>query len=297
MNLGIGSEKCFTVTPSVFQPEFFGVINLPHPNQAIYIGFGMASLLICYWRMLISIIVPTLNTADSLPVALHQLAHRADVELLIVDGGSTDRTVEVAQSFTPYVFQSRPNRAAQFNTGAQHATGDILFFMPADAFLLPGALEDLQQQIITHGAVAGAFDLTIDSSRRVDRLMAWLANRRARLWRSPAGDQGLFLWRQVFAVLGGFPEFPILEDGAVARQLRSVGRVVFLRTGLVTSRRRWKTHGIVSSLCLDWWVRFLYCLRIPPGVLRRIADGWLKPAVNADSTRQSTCVVVQSSRD
>ena len=247
--------------------------------------------------MLISIIVPTLNAAASLPVALRQLAHRADVELLIVDGGSTDQTVAVAQTFTPYVFQSRPNRAAQLNTGARHATGDILFFLPADAFLLPGALEELQRGIIAHGAVAGAFDLTIDSSRRVDRWMAWLANRRARWCRSPAGDQGLFLWRQVFAVLGGFPELPLLEDGALARQLRRVGRVVFLRTGLVTSRRRWATHGIVPSLAVDWWVRFLYGLRIPPGVLCRIAAGWLKPVVSADSARQSTIAAVQSSCD
>jgi len=101
----------------------------------------------------------------------------------------------------------------------------------------------------------------------------------------------------VFAALGGFPELPILEDGALARELRRFGRVIFLRTGLVTSRRRWETHGIVASLGVDWWVRFLYCLRIPPGVLRRIADGWLKPVVSAGSARQSTTAAVQSSRD
>lgn len=254
-------------------------------------------LLVCRRHMLISIIVPTLNTADNLPVAFRQLVHRTEVELLIVDGGSTDNTVAVAKTFTPYVFLTHPNRAAQFNTGARHATGDILFFMPADTFLLPGALEDLQSEIITNGAVAGAFDLTIDSHRRIDGWMARLSNWRARVWRSPSADHGLFLWRQVFTALDGFPELPILEDAALARQLRRFGRLVFLRTGLVTSRRRWKTHGIVASTCVDLWVRFLFFLRIPPRALRHIADSWLKPVINADSAHQSTTATVQNSSD
>ena len=103
--------------------------------------------------MLISIIVPTLNAAKSLPVMLRQLSERTDVELLVVDGGSTDGTIEIAQSFTPYVFLSQPGQARQLNTGARHATGDILLFLPADTFLLPLALDDFQRRIVGTGAV------------------------------------------------------------------------------------------------------------------------------------------------
>src|SRR5437867_2257163 len=105
--------------------------------------------------MLISVIIPTLNEEANLPVTLRQLAERSDVELIIVDGGSTDRTVEVAQAFTPYVFVTTPGRATQMNVGARHATGDILLFLHADTFLLPGALDELQRRIIGDGAVGG----------------------------------------------------------------------------------------------------------------------------------------------
>src|SRR5258708_6388838 len=170
--------------------------------------------------MLISVIIPTLNEEVNLPVTLRQLADRPDVELIVVDGGSTDRTVEIAQQFTPYVFVTHAGRARQMNEGARHATGDILLFLHADTFLLPGALDEIQRRIITVGAVGGAFDLGIDSPRKFSRLVARMASQRSRVLRLPYGDQGIFVWRQVFEALGGFPEIPIMEDIAFARRLR-----------------------------------------------------------------------------
>ncbi len=110
--------------------------------------------------MVISVIIPTLNEEVNLPVTLRQLTDHPDVELIVVDGGSTDRTLEIAQRFTPpYVFRTTPGRAQQMNIGARHATGDILLFLHADTFLLPGALDEIQRRIIGDGAVGGAFDL------------------------------------------------------------------------------------------------------------------------------------------
>ena len=153
--------------------------------------------------MLISIIIPTLNEEANLPVTLRQLADRPDVELIVVDGGSTDRTVAIAQQFTSFVFVTSPGRALQMNAGARHATGDILLFLHADTFLLPGALDELQRRLIGSGAVGGAFDLHIDSPKRICKFVAKMASRRARLLRLPYGDQGIFAWRQVFEALGG----------------------------------------------------------------------------------------------
>jgi hypothetical protein len=141
--------------------------------------------------------------------------------------------------------------------------------------LLPGALDELQRRIIGDGAVGGAFDLNIDSPRRLCKLVAKMASRRSRLLRLPYGDQGLFVWRQVFDALGGFPDIPIMEDVAFARQLRRAGRLTFIRSGLVTSGRRWNANGVLKTAFVNVWVTLLFFLRLPPRQLRRIYDGWL----------------------
>jgi rSAM/selenodomain-associated transferase 2 len=225
--------------------------------------------------MLISVIIPTLNEEGNLAVALRQLADRPDVELIIVDGGSTDHSVEIAQKSTSYVFHARAGRAQRMNLGARHATGDILLFLHADTFLLPGALDEIQRRIISDGAVGGAFDLQIDSRRRLFRVIARVASRRSRWLRLPYGDQGIFVWRQVFEALGGFPEIPIMEDISFTRRLRRAGRLTFIRSGLVTSGRRWSVHGVVRTTLVNWWVTMLFFLHVPPSQLRRIYDGWL----------------------
>src|ERR1017187_1212854 len=225
--------------------------------------------------MVISVIIPTLNEEVNLPVTLRQLTDHPDVELIVVDGGSTDRTVEIALHFTPYVFRASPGRAQQMNIGARHATGDILLFLHADTFLLPGALDEIQRRIIGDGAVGGAFDLHIDSRRRLCKFVARVASRRSRWLHLPYGDQGIFVWRQVFEALGGFPEIAIMEDIAFARRLRRAGRLTFIRSGLVTSGRLWNANGVVRTILVNWWVTALFILHVPPSELRRIYDGWL----------------------
>lgn len=225
--------------------------------------------------MLISVIIPTLNEELNLPATLRSLAERSDVELIVVDGGSTDRTVELAQRFTPYVFVTRPGRAQQMNAGAKHATGDILLFLHADTLLSPGSLDEIQRHIVSDGAVGGAFDLHIDSPSRLYKFVAKVSSYRSCLLRLPYGDQGIFVWRQVFEALGGFPEIPIMEDIAFCRRLRRAGRLTFISSGLITSGRRWSANGVLKTTFVNWWVTLCFFLGVPPRRLRRVYDRWL----------------------
>jgi len=242
--------------------------------------------------MLISVIVPTLNETANLPVTLRQLAERTDVELIVVDGGSTDETVALAREFTPYVFVSQPGAAHQMNMGARHATGDILLFLHADTFLLAGALDEMKRRIIGDGAVGGAFDLQIDSPRRLFKVLAQLINRRARWLRLPRGNQGIFVWRQVFEQLGGFPDLPILEDRAFVLRLRRTGRLTFIASGVIASARHWQVNGLFKTVLARWCLATLFFLRVSPQRLRRLHDHWL----GGDTAADTKTVPLPSSR-
>lgn len=238
--------------------------------------------------VLISVIVPTLNNEAHLPVTLRQLADQPDVELIIVDGGSRDLSVEIAQQATPYVFVSPPNRARQLNEGARHATGDILLFLHPGSFLLPGALLEIQRRMIAASAVGGAFDLHFDSPRKIFRLLGRSYSARARFWRLPRDEQGLFVWRQVFQKIRGFPDVPILEGMAFARRLRRAGRLTFIREGLVASAHRWNAHGPLKTALVDAWLNTLAMIGVPPRQLRRAYDGWMGGSVLVDDINQRT---------
>lgn len=227
--------------------------------------------------MLVSVIIPTLNDAALLPQTLRPLAGHPHVELIVVDGGSMDASVTTALQFTPFVFVCAAGRAARMNLGARHATGDILLFLLPGMRLVPGAIEAMQRRLVGAGAVGGAFDWQVDSLRWIERWLVRLVSRRARVAQLPRAEQGLFVWRQVFELLGGFPDLPILEDLAFARRLRRVGRLTFLPHGLISSAHRWQEHGLVKTLLVNAWVQLLYTLGVPPVQLRRISDGWLPP--------------------
>jgi len=237
--------------------------------------------------MLISVIVPTLNDQAQLPVTLRQLADQPDAELIVVDGGSDDLSVEIAQQATPFVFLTHPNRARQLNEGARHATGDILLFLYPGSFLLPGALLEVQRRMIAASAVGGAFDLHFDSPRRIFRTLERFYNRRARFWRLPRGEQGMFVWRQIFQRLGGFPNIPIQEDTAFARRLRGAGRLTFIHEGLIASAHRWNTHGPWKTAWVDIALCALAGIGLPPQSLRRLYDRWMC-APRLDDVNQRT---------
>jgi rSAM/selenodomain-associated transferase 2 len=192
-----------------------------------------------------------------------------NLEVIVVDGGSTDETAELAASRGATVIQSKPGKAVQMNTGAAAAAGDILVFLHADT-LLP---EDFDHQIVSalnqNGVAAGAFRLTIDSTGAGIRIIECITNLRSILLQLPYGDQALFIRKMLFEEIGGFPELPIMEDFILIRRLKRKGKIVLLPESVMTSPRRWLHLGIFRTWLINQLIIITYYLGIPPERLNR----------------------------
>ncbi|MCP4246149.1 MAG: glycosyltransferase family 2 protein [bacterium] len=195
----------------------------------------------------LSVIVPALNEQAVIEPTLRRL-RPADVwEIIVVDGQSRDRTRKIARSLGARVVRSAPGRGRQLNAGAAAATGDTLLFLHADTLLPQGFQEHIAVTLATPGVVLGAFTFRLDASGRLFRIVERLVSWRCRLLALPYGDQGLFVRREAFRRLGGFPELKIMEDFAFVRRARRAGRVVVTRAPAVTSARRWTANGTVRT--------------------------------------------------
>jgi len=216
----------------------------------------------------ISVIVPTLNEQDHLPVTLRSVTLALSDELIVVDGGSTDQTVAIAQQFTSQVLHCRRGRAMQMNWGARHAHGDILLFLHADT-LLPAAGLEAVRRACQDGAIGGAFRLAILPPTPALRLVAWGTNLRARFGQLPYGDQALFIPRQVFEALGGYDDIPFMEDVRMVQALRKHGRLTILPQAVHTSGRRWQRDGVLYTTVRNTVLITLYFWGVPPEKLQR----------------------------
>lgn len=227
--------------------------------------------------MQLSIVVPVLDEAALVESALTALAGlRANgAEVVVVDGGSRDATVAAATPLADRVVTSPRGRAVQMNAGAAAAHGDVLLFLhvdttlPADAEAAIRAAATRDGHAVRH-PVWGRFDVRIDGSSRLLRLVAAMMNGRSRLTGIATGDQALFVDRTTFARIGGFPAQPLMEDIELSKRLRRVVRPCCLRTRVVTSGRRWRSRGVWPTILLMWRLRLLYRLGVAPERLARL---------------------------
>lgn len=217
----------------------------------------------------ISVVLPVLNEADTLPLALEPLHGLNDLEVIVVDGGSQDASVASARRFTSQVVSEAPGRAWQMNAGARKATGEVLLFLHADSRVDAKGLSTLRAAMLSPEVVGGAFRLKLDSPRLGIRAISAGANFRARWLGLPFGDQGLFVRADVFQRIGGFPEIPLMEDVAFVRKLRREGKVVLLHDRVVSSPRRWERDGVWSTTLRNWGLLTLYFVGISPQRLAR----------------------------
>jgi len=198
--------------------------------------------------MNISVIVPVLNEEKTIATTLEALVTLAPYEIIIVDGGSADRTRELAGQFQVKVISSDRGRGRQMNRGASEASGDVLLFLHADTRLPASALNDIKAALGEPRYLGGRFDVELAGAHWLLPLVGRLISYRSRISKVATGDQALFVRRQVFERIRGFPDMPLLEDVAFCRTLKRLGEVACLRSRVVTSARRWEVEGVWRTI-------------------------------------------------
>jgi len=218
---------------------------------------------------MLSIVIPTLDEAVNLARLLPELAERCpEAEVIVVDGGSSDRTAEVVRSYpsTRYLTSER-GRARQMNTGAREAGGDVLLFLHADTLLPADASAAVARALADPAVAGGRFNVRFASPRWPFRVIAAFMNWRSRVTRIATGDQAIFVRRAAFEALGGYPDLPLMEDIELSRRLKRIGRMACLPLCVTTSARKWERDGIVRTVLLMWTLRFLYWCGMDTGRL------------------------------
>jgi rSAM/selenodomain-associated transferase 2 len=209
------------------------------------------------------------NEAKSISGAIASTQQGANVEVIVVDGGSQDSTVEFAQSLGVKVLSASRSRACQMNVGAKAATGDILLFLHADT-RLPAQFDTLvRATLIQPDIIAGAFALRIDAPVWSLRLIEIGVNWRSRTLQMPYGDQAIFLNSILFQEIGSFPEIPMMEDFELIRRLRRLGRIAIISSPVFTSGRRWLQLGVAKTTLMNQIAIISYLLGISPQKIKR----------------------------
>lgn len=221
------------------------------------------------YAMRISVIIPVLNEEKTIAATLLALQGLNPDELILVDGGSTDGTRQVCRQFGVEPFSSSRGRARQMNFGAARATGDVFVFLHADTRLPASAFDDIRFVLNDPQVVGGRFDLQLDDSRPTLRLVGFMISLRSRISKVGTGDQAIFVRRNIFTKLGGYPDVPLMEDVALSRALKREGAIACLRSRVTTSARRWEQEGVWGTILKMWVLKSLYLAGISPTYLKR----------------------------
>ena len=226
--------------------------------------------------MSIAVIIPILNEQDVLPSLLNTLLPLEFEEVILVDGNSHDRSVEVAKTCLKtlchpfYQIISGPKgRATQMNAGAAQASADILLFLHADTQLPHNAKNIIEEALSNSHSVGGRFDVRFPQDQGYAWMVSRMMNHRSRLSGICTGDQAMFVRRAVFESMGGFADMPLMEDIEFSRRLKQQGAIVPLRETVITSFRRWEQQGPLRTILRMWFLRFFYWVGWDPQRLQQ----------------------------
>jgi rSAM/selenodomain-associated transferase 2 len=214
----------------------------------------------------LSIIVPVLDEGEGIAASLDALARMRALgtEVIVVDGGSRDATIQRARLRADRVISAPRGRALQMNAGAAKAAGDVLLFLHADTRLPADADHVVLKGLERSGRAWGRFNVRIDGRSPLLFVVGWLMNIRSQLTGIATGDQAIFVRRDAFNEVGGFDEIPLMEDIALCKRLKRVSRPLCLSDRAVTSGRRWDQHGVFPTILLMWRLRLAYFFGADP---------------------------------
>jgi rSAM/selenodomain-associated transferase 2 len=222
----------------------------------------------------ISVIIPALNEAAQIAATLAALRAVADrgAEIIVVDGGSVDGTLEIVRrfDFARIVEFNAANRGLQMNEGARVALGETLLFLHADARAPQGAVDAINKALFDSRLVGGCFQICFPKDAPVSLgAVAWGINLRTRLFRTATGDQAIFTRRSVFEEIGGYERFPLMEDIALFNRMKLRGKVAVLDERVEISPRRWLKHGVWRTVLLMYALRLGYLIGVSPSTLKQ----------------------------
>ena len=216
----------------------------------------------------LSVIIPTFNEEQNVQSVIEKTKAADSCEVIVVDGGSTDQTVSKAKH-ADILIESKLGRATQQNAGASQATGEILLFLHADCELLPGFVNAVTECLSENDVVAGCFSQLIDHSakkyRTIEKGNAWRVRNLGWIY----GDQGLFLKRELFEQLGGFPAMPLMEDLYFSKRLKKEGILIVSDHRIKVSARRWEKNGVIRQTAHNWGFVTLSHLGVKPTTLAK----------------------------
>jgi rSAM/selenodomain-associated transferase 2 len=217
---------------------------------------------------LFSIILPVLHEADTINDLIDQIRAvdpDGTAEIIAVDGDPTGSTIHAIKDTGVIGVLAAQGRACQMNRGSVLASGEILVFLHADTLLPSDALTHIREAMRKERCVAGAFDLGLNTNRRIFRITEKYVYFRTRVTRIPFGDQAIFVRRDYFEKIGRYKEIPLMEDIEFMMRIKKQGdRICIIPLRVLTSVRRWEQEGILYCTIRNWTLQILYALGIPP---------------------------------
>ncbi len=216
----------------------------------------------------VTVIIPALNEAAALQTLLPAVRAGKPLQIIVADGGSTDDTAAVAAQHGAKIIQAPRGRARQMNEAANHARGEHLLFLHADT-VPPPDFTEIIARVLAPGVAVGAFRFALREKIALQGMIEGLTRLRGKVFATPYGDQGLFLRRSLFHAIGGFPDWPILEDVEMVKRLRRIGRICITAEAAPTSARRWQQGGVLRTFVRHQLILAGFRLGIPPEKLAR----------------------------